>query len=255
MIQESPSLALTAGEQRGIMQAALAHDRQGGQLFQRLYQQYATQAQEFKQQHGHLLGWTPDHGGSLFRELRQIDLRSRQEKLEVLKAHGVEFHRLSAGEHAAIYRAGLDAIAEGQTPNVSEGLRVIASTKRNPEKWRATVQRRDVTKLNASALQANEGHAVMQTIGANDADHKNMHHGTIARSLRAVRKQFSLAQRLARLEQETAAQAQRLTIIEGGGHWHDIARSMRAQGAGPTAIAKATGQNLNTVKQFLKRSR
>ncbi|MOA62789.1 hypothetical protein D3C78_1883150 [compost metagenome] len=47
----------------------------------------------------------------------------------------------------------------------------------------------------------------------------------------------------------------RLGIIEAGEHWHDIARRLLAAGDGPTAIAKATGQKVNTVKQFLKRNR
>lgn len=37
-------------------------------------------------------------------------------------------------------------------------------------------------------------------------------------------------------------------------HWHDLAKEMRLEGFGPTAISAATQQPLSTVKQYLRRN-
>ncbi len=102
----------------------------------------------------------------------------------------------------------------------------------------------------------------MQTIEAHDAGARNLHKGTMAGSLQAVSKQYTLAQRVAQLERDSAATKQQMAAIEQrlcaaetSIRWHAVALGMRDAGAGPTAIAETTGQSVNTVKQFLKRKR
>ena len=54
----------------------------------------------------------------------------------------------------------------------------------------------------------------MQTIEAHDTRTKTLHKGTMAGSLQSVRKQYTLAQRVARLEQDSAAAKQQMAAIE-----------------------------------------
>ncbi|EKG29635.1 hypothetical protein Pav631_5231 [Pseudomonas avellanae BPIC 631] len=77
---------------------------------------------------------------------------------------------------------------------------------------------------------------------------------THARLTRLETAQALMAAELAELRAFRIATEQRLEVVEAGEHWHDIARRMRAAGDGPTAIATATGQPVNTVKSWVRRN-
>lgn len=247
---------LSKQESAGVVKAALALDKQGTRVVAEL-----AAARAYKEKHGTLAGWQVGVPASLYRTLQQIDQKAQRERIEALKAHGIQPHHLKASEHASVYTQGLDAIANGRGPNVLAKLREVAKTKQNPEKWCATVARRDTTKQNAKVLAESKEHPVMQTIEAHDAGSKTLHKGTMAGSLQAVSKQYTLAQRVAQLERDSAATKQQMAAIEQrlcaaetSIRWHAVALGMRDAGAGAAVIAKTTGQKLGTVCKFLKRN-
>lgn len=182
----------------------------------------------------------------------QLQLRHKRERNQCLANSDTPAERIGKAEVAEYIGKGLDDIEAGKRPNVTGYARERGSSARHIR----AVQQRDTTRSNAAAFEQHREHPVLKLI----ADHgkaTDMNNGTVTRSLRKVGEQYTLAQRVAALEAQVQRQAElmerRFSIIESGTHWHDVARDLRSQGKGPTAIAELTGQRVNTVKQFLKR--
>lgn len=208
-------------------------------------------------QHHHLDDWDPKRtSGKAGSEETywQMQLRHKRERNQCLASSDTPAERIGKAEVAEYIGKGLDDIEAGKRPNVTGYARERGSSARHIR----AVQQRDTTRSNAAAFEQHREHPVLKLI----ADHgkaTDMNNGTVTRSLRKVGEQYTLAQRVAALEAQVQRQAElmerRFSIIESGTHWHDVARDLRSQGKGPTAIAELTGQRVNTVKQFLKRER
>lgn len=184
----------------------------------------------------------------------QMQLRHKRERNQCFRNSDTPPELVGKAEVAEYIGKGLDDIEAGKRPNVTEYARARGSSARHLR----AVQRRDTTQSNAAAFEKHKEHPVLKLI----ADHSkatDMNKGTVTRALRKAGEQYTLAQRVSVLEAQMKLQAEllerRFSIIESGAHWHDVARELRSQGKGPTAIAELTGQRVNTVKQFLKRER
>lgn len=177
----------------------------------------------------------------------------------LLKLHGKKPHRLTQADVNAVFSYGLGQIGEGKGPSAKAALETLGKE----TAWVNSVRCRKTPRQNRTALQIHSEHPVLLAISGSALQPGPLHEGTMAHSLKAVKKSFMNAQMMefvkAQVQAEVAkVQKQndiRFGIIEAGEHWHDIARRMLTAGDGPTAIAKATGQKVNTVKQFLKRNR
>lgn len=177
----------------------------------------------------------------------------------LLKLHGKKPHRLTQADVNAVFSYGLGQIGEGKGPSAKAALETLG----RETAWVNSVRCRKTPKQNCSALEHHATHPVLKAISGSPLEVGPLHEGTMAHSLKAVRKHFLNAQMLEFIQSQVQAEVSkalrqhdtRLEIIEAGEHWHDIARRMLTTGNGPTAIAKATGQKVNTVKQFLKRNR
>lgn len=223
-----------------------------------------TSARTFLAQHGTLEGWSPHAGvaGETFQQARfKLHLRHKEEARELARQHGRKSLWLSQAATDQCIRAGLDDIAQGKAPSGTRYLRDLGKGKEYVEKVRSL--RND--SQNARSLQSLADHTVMRAINESALEVVAMHRGTLSGCLKNVAAHYINAEKLteqvrrevakatASLVAEQAATNKRLEIVEAGEHWHAVARRMRSEGQGPSAIAQATGQKLNTVKVYLKR--
>lgn len=211
--------------------------------------------------------WSEHHG--------KPTSRSRDTFLALKRAEQ-DFYRACAAEHVGRYRASQSCVdaavllvidAEG---NVLPRAALLDAGVPAEEVARITSKtgaRRKVKK----ALQKHAHHENAQRMIQSEGkrEYMRMAADTLAGSLEGIAINMKTQARLARLEAAATALAvevaelrafriateARLEVVEAGEHWHDVARRMLADGSGPTAIAKATGQLVNTVKQFVKRNR
>lgn len=201
--------------------------------------------------------------------------KSREAYLAKLRAEQA-FYKACAAEHVGRYRSSQQTVdaavllvidAEG---NVLPRVALLDAGVPADEVARITSKtgaRRKVKKsLQKHALHPN-AQRMIQTTGKRE--YMRMAADTLSGSLEGIAVNMKTQARLARLEAATTALAAevaelrafriateaRLEVVEAGEHWHDVARRMLADGSGPTAIANATGQLVNTVKQFVKRNR
>lgn len=203
--------------------------------------------------------FTGSTGPTFANALYRLNKEHAERVRSLLKAHGKKAHRLTQADVNAVFSFGLGQIADGRGPSAKAALESLGKE----TAWVNSVRCRKTPKQNRSALEHHAQHPVLQAIGGSPLEVGPLHEGTMAHSLKAVRKHFLNAQMLELIQSQVQEQVSkalkqhdaRLEIIEAGGHWHDVARRMLAGGSGPTAIANATGQKVNTVKQFLKRNR
>ncbi|HDS0931095.1 TPA: hypothetical protein QDZ23_005871 [Pseudomonas putida] len=229
----------------------------------RLGAAYAS-AQTFLAQHGTLDGWSPTAGelGGTFQQARfKMHQRHKEEARELAKQHGRKAQWLNQKDTDQCIREGLDDIAQGRAPS---GTRYLRNRGKGAEYVNKVRSLRNDSQ-NAKALQSLAEHTVLRTIDESALEVSAMHRGTLSGCLKNVAAHYINAEKLteqvrrevakatASLMVEQAATNKRLEIVEAGEHWHDIARRMRSEGQGPSAIAQATGQKLNTVKVYLKR--
>lgn len=221
-------------------------------------------AQRYKDRHGSLDAWE-FKGMPLGAELARIDREASAQRKAAIKAAGIRPRYTSASEVRGVLSGAHDAcMGAGRKPGASELLR------------NAGVPAREATKLAskgsvhaAKAWQELEDHPARQAMREQGVLSRRKGRAAVSGSLAGtVAALYSLAghtkalQRLGVVEDEVtklkaqiAALETRQTLTEAGEHWHNVARRMLASGDGPTAIASATGQKVNTVKQFVKRNR
>lgn len=191
----------------------------------------------------------------------KMNQRHKSEARELAKQFGRKAHWLTQQDTDQCLRAGLDDIAQGKAPSGTRYLRTLEKGPGFVDKVRSL--RND--SQNAKALETLAEHTVMRSINESALEVSAMHRGTLSGCLKNVAAHYINAEKLteqvrrevakatASLISEQAATNTRLEIVEAGEHWHDVARRMRSEGQGPSAIARATGQKLNTVKVYLKR--
>lgn len=187
--------------------------------------------------------------------------RHKEEARELARQHGRKAHWLSQKDTDLCILEGLDDIAQGRAPS---GTRYLRNRGKGVEYVNKVRSLRNDSQ-NAKALQSLAGHTVLRTIDESALEVSAMHRGTLSGCLKNVAAHYINAEKLteqvrrevakatASLVAEQAATNKRLEIVEAGEHWHTVARRMRSEGQGPSAIAQATGQKLNTVKVYLKR--
>lgn len=199
-----------------------------------------------------------------------------RDKFLAFKRAEQDFYRACAAEHAGRYRASQSCVdaavllvidAEG---NVLPRAALLDAGVPAEEVARITSKtgaRRKVKKALQKHAHHENAQRMIQTEGKRE--YLRMAADTLSGSLEGIAVNMKTQARLARLEAAATALAvevaelrafriateARLEVVEAGEHWHDVARRMLAAGSGPTAIAKATGQLVNTVKQFVKRNR
>ncbi|MNR05691.1 hypothetical protein D3C85_1217350 [compost metagenome] len=189
-----------------------------------------------------------------------IGVALKQARLQVLADVGIEAHGLQQSVVFSVYSTSLDRIEQGQPANVSAQIAEHSKTKLRSEQWAASIRRRDTSSKNSKALTKLEGHPVMQTIAATGTDVAGLHKGTMSHSIKKIAQQYTLAQRVASLEQRMVAMEKahaqhstRLELVEGGQSWQSIAQRMRAEGSSYGAIAKVTGQTRDAVAGYIRR--
>lgn len=201
--------------------------------------------------------------------------KSREAYLAKLRADQA-FYKACAAEHVGRYRASQQTVdaavllvidAEG---NVLPRVALLDAGVPADEVARITSKtgaRRKVKRSLQKHAQHPNAQRMIQTEGKRE--YMRMAADTLSGSLEGIAVNMKTQARLARLEAAAEALAvevaelrafriateARLEVVEAGEHWHDVARRMLADGSGPTAIANATGQLVNTVKQFVKRNR
>lgn len=187
--------------------------------------------------------------------------RHKEEARELARQHGRKAQWLSQRDTDQCIREGLDDIAQGRAPS---GTRYLRNRGKGAEYVNKVRSLRNDSQ-NAKALQSLSEHTVMRVINESALEVSAMYRGTLSGCLKNVAAHYINAEKLteqvrrevakatASLISEQAATNKRLEIVEAGEHWHDVARRMRSEGRGPSAIAQATGQKLNTVKVYLKR--
>ncbi|MBP0938720.1 hypothetical protein V2K16_00575 [Pseudomonas alliivorans] len=236
---------------------------------------YVAKAEQYKLKHGELAGWTAYGGGdaqSVYREHFKREQASRRQAQKELAAIG----------HKALYptyRNVKDLLTEAhdrafstkeERPSGREILRglhadhevVVTFAKRIPKKH---------TKRALGELRGHPTSKRLERQGLRSArDLAAITGATMAGSVAELYQRADVAKRLeqqemltqevaglkarlAALEARTAASETRHEITEAGGHWHEVASQMRADGASYGAIAKATGQGRSTVSQYILR--
>ncbi|MDC7824505.1 hypothetical protein PQS90_05005 [Pseudomonas sp. BLCC-B13] len=200
----------------------------------------------------------PDNYASACFKLAQ---KHRTERRELRALHNRKADWLGEAETAAAILYGLNDIAAGKAPSGSKALRSLG----RDERWVHKVRNYSNDPNNRKALELHSEHHVLRRIEQSPLEVSGMHRGTIAGCLKNVAAHYVNAGKLTeqirrevqratqQLQAEQAAHSRRLELVEEGEHWHTVAKRMRATGQGPSAIATATGQKLNTVKQYLKR--
>ncbi|MBB3273446.1 hypothetical protein FHW75_004657 [Pseudomonas sp. OG7] len=221
-------------------------------------------AQAHFEKHGTLDGWSPKRH-AVGSDLARIDREAAAKRKAVFQAAGFKPRYATVPEVRHVMKTAHDAcMLDGTRPSAAAMLRDAGVPAREATRL-ASKSNRNI----APEWRAQEQHparAAMREQGVLTRRKENAATGgTLAGTVAAL---YSLAdhtkdrQRLsavedevAKLKAQVAALETRQTVTETGEHWHDIALRMSADGDGPTAIANATGQKLNTVKQFIKRSR
>lgn len=211
--------------------------------------------------------WSEHHG--------KPTSRSR-DKFLALKRAEQDFYRACAAEHVGRYRASQSCVdaavllvidAEGNVLPRAALLEAGVPVEEVARITSKTGARRKVKRSLQKHAQHPNAQRMIQSEGKRE--YMRMATDTLAGSLEGIAVNMKTQARLARLEAAAEALAvevaelrafriateARLEVVEAGEHWHDVARRMLADGSGPTAIAKATGQLVNTVKQFVKRNR
>ncbi|VVO81074.1 hypothetical protein PS900_01816 [Pseudomonas fluorescens] len=208
------------------------------------------------------------HNGQTYWQRRQERARQRSaENKQDAADFGLKRRPwLSQEAHTRVISQGLDDIQAGTRLRTNHYLERVGVSADDAK----AIARYDRTAMNETALESLKGHDVMKTVETGMQAAAGMHHGTTASCLGKVRdcyhaglgvlaaiqaEQKRMAAEVAELKAQLAQQSVRIDVVESGEHWHDVARRLLASGHGPTAIAKATGQKVNTVKQFVKRNR
>lgn len=237
---------------------------------------YTPGAEQYKLKHGSLSGWVPNGGGSaqaIYREHFKRDQASRKQARQELDAMG---HRSIWPTYRNVKDMLLQAHdrafdAKEDRPSGRDILRglhpdkevVVTFAKRVPRKH----ARRALGELQEHPTSKRLEKQGMRT----PRDISNIAGSTMAGSVaelymraevaKRLEQQDQLAQQVAKLQAQvhqlqalTTASEKRHEITETGGHWHDIATRMRAEGASYGKIANATGQKPDTVKKFIQRS-
>ncbi|OSR70521.1 hypothetical protein BV326_02913 [Pseudomonas syringae pv. actinidiae] len=197
-------------------------------------------------------------GPTFANALYKLNKEHAERVRDLLKKHGKKPQRLTQADVTAVFAYGLGKIEEGSAPSTKAALSGLGKD----DAWVNSVRCRKSPKQNLRALEQHADHPVLQTISGSPLEVGPLHEGTMAHSLKAVRKHFLNAQMLELIQSQVQAEVAkalrqhdtRLNIIESGEHWHDIARRMRAEGKGPKAIATTTGQPVNTVKSWVRRN-
>lgn len=236
---------------------------------------YMAKAEQHKLKHGELAGWTVNGGGnaqSVFREHFKRDQASRKQAQKELAALGYKALYPTYRNVKDLLTVAHDRAfdAKGDRPSGRDILRglhpdrevVVTFAKRVPKKH---------TKRALGELQGHPTSKRLERQGLRGArDLAAITGATMAGSVaelyqraevaKRLEQQEALTQevadlkvRLAALEARTAASEKRHEVTEAGGHWHDIAKRMRAEGASYGKIAEATGQKPDTVKKFIQR--
>lgn len=197
-------------------------------------------------------------GPTFANALYKLNKEHAERVRDLFKKHGKKPQRLTQADVTAVFAYGLDKIEAGAAPSTKAALTSLGKE----DAWVNSVRCRKTPKQNLRALEHHAVHPVLQTISGSPLKAGPLHEGTMAHSLKAVRKHFLNAQMLELIQSQVQAEVAkalrqhdtRLEIIESGEHWHDIARRMRVDGKGPKAIASATGQPVNTVKSWVRRN-
>ncbi|VVP75450.1 hypothetical protein PS918_01791 [Pseudomonas fluorescens] len=216
------------------------------------------------QKNGTLDGWSPKRHcvGS---EFARIARDASAQRKAALQAVGFKPRYATAPEVRHVMKTAHDVcMTEGTKPSAAAMLREAGVPAKEATRLASKGNRNIATEWQAQSQHA--ARTAMREQGVLTRRKENAAtSGTLAGTVAAL---YSLAdhtkdrQRLsavedevAKLKAQVAALETRQTITEAGEHWHVVARRMLVAGDGPTAIANATGQKVNTVKQFVKRSR
>ncbi|KMY03125.1 hypothetical protein V476_19095 [Pseudomonas syringae KCTC 12500] len=236
---------------------------------------YTAVAEQYKLKHGSLSGWLPNGGGSaqaIYREHFKRDQASRKQARQELEAMG---HRSIWPTYRNVKEMLLEAHerafdAKEDRPSGRDILRglhpdkevVVTFAKRVPKKH----TRRALGELQDHPTSKRLDKQCMRTA----RDISSIAGSTMAGSVaelymradvaKRLEQQDELAQQVAKLQAQvcelqalTAASEKRHEVTEAGGHWHDIATRMRAEGASYGQIAAVTGQGRSTVSKYLLR--
>jgi len=234
---------------------------------------YVAKAEQYKLKHGELAGWTLSGGGnaqSVYREHFKREQASRRQAQKELAAIG---HKALYPTYHAVrdmLTAAHDNAFETVRPSGREILRglhtdqevVVTFAKRVPRKHTrralSELQSHPTSKrLEKQGLRGARDIAAITGASMAGSVAELYRRADVAKRLEQqdvlVLEVADLKARLAALEARTAASEARHDITETGGHWHDVAKRMRVDGASYGDIAKATGQKADTVKKFIQR--
>ncbi|WP_330212272.1 helix-turn-helix domain-containing protein [Pseudomonas sp. Z18(2022)] len=212
-------------------------------------------AEAFKKKHGTLEGWSPA-------QATNVGVLIKKAVTAAMKEAGVEPHQLPQHVVELIYSDSLDRIGQGARPSVSQQINAHSVSMPRPTQWASAIRGRKTDSRNKAALSKLEDHPVMQTITRSGTDVAGIHNGTMSHSIKKIGEAFTLAQRVAQLEDALAAVVQhqqqqdaRLARLEAGDTWKAVAERMRSEGAGYGAIAKLTGRSKSTISSYLTRKK
>jgi hypothetical protein len=235
--------------------------------------QYIIKAEQYKLKHGELAGWTIAGSGNaqaVYREHFKREQASRRQAQKELAAMG---HKALYPTYHAVkdmLTAAHDSAFDAARPSghaILRGLHadqevVVTFAKRVPKKH----ARRAMDELKAhptskrlekQGLRGARDIAAITGASMAGSVAELYRRADVAKRLEKqdalVLEVADLKARLAALEARTSASEARHDITETGGHWHDVAKRMRADGASYGDIAKATGQKADTVKKFIQR--
>ncbi|UNB61699.1 hypothetical protein [Pseudomonas syringae group genomosp. 7] len=234
---------------------------------------YVAKAEQYKIKHGELAGWTVNGGGNaqaVYREHFKREQASRKQAQKELAAIG---HKsLYPTYHAVrdMLTAAHDSAFEAVRPSGREILRglhpnqevVVTFAKRVPKKHTrralSELQNHPTSKrLDKQGLRGTRDIAAITGASMAGSVAELYRRADVAKRLEQqdvlVLEVADLKARLAALEARTTASEARHEITEACGHWHDVAKRMRADGASYGTIATATGQKPDTVKKFIQR--
>lgn len=234
---------------------------------------YVAKAEQYKLKHGELAGWTVHGGGdaqSVYREHFKREQASRRQAQKELTAIG---HKALYPTYHAVkdmLTAAHDSAFEAVRPSGREILRglhtdqevVVTFAKRVPKKHTrralSELQSHPTSKrLEKQGLRGARDIAAITGASMAGSVAELYRRADVAKRLEQqdvlVLEVADLKARLAALEARATACEARHEITEAGGHWHEVAARMRADGASYGAIAKATGQGRSTVSQFILR--
>ncbi|MGN0924482.1 hypothetical protein [Ectopseudomonas mendocina] len=222
-------------------------------------------ARQYLAQYGTLGGWSPMAlgGKSLSRQIAELDKKHAAERRELFKLGGYSAEWATKTQVGAVIQRAHDCAFDPARPSASALFREQGVTGKQATKFaskysihleaawdsqaqhptRLVMQEQKVmTRRKSNAAKRSSVAGAVQTLYAS-ADH-----------VRDRRRLDALEAETAELRRQLEQHTQRLEIVEAGEHWHGIAKRMRAGGSTYGAIAKATGQKLDTVKKYIQRN-